>query len=160
MPAFRYLYIPAHMNSGSYFIGILAGFLFIQLREKTLDAKAKRMLGYSFWLVPVLGVINVELSNIFYLIEFEKPAIWISVFAIISRIIMGLLGFIMIFSAVFKASKFVNKIFNAQILQPLGRVTYCIYLVHMPLMRVLGGGNKGVVHMSTSLLVSFAFFLL
>lgn len=152
---FKHLYIPAHMNAGSYFIGIVAGFVVHKLRAKTITPREKRILGYMFWLVPTMGVLNMEVSNIFYFFEFEKPAVWIAVFSIVSRIIWGLIGFVLIFAAIFKASTFVNKVFNAPIFQPLGRITYCIYLVHMPIMRVLGGGNKGVVHISNSLFVSF-----
>lgn len=50
-------------------------------------------------------------------------------------------------------SAWLNTFFNAQVFQPLGRITYCIYLVHMPLIRVFAGGNRGVVHSSTSLIV-------
>lgn len=154
-PAFRYLYVPAHMNAGSYFIGIVAGFLVYQFRKKTLDARTKRTLAYMFWFIPILGVANMGISNIFYYYDFEKPAIWISIFCIVSRLIWGLLGFVLIFAAIFKASKFVNRIFNARIFQPLGRVTYCVYLVHLPLLRVTAGGNKGAIHISNALLVSF-----
>lgn len=160
MPEFRHLYIPSYMNAGSYFIGIVVGFMVPHYRGKVLDARTKRFLSYMFWLVPILGMANIELSNIFYFFEFEKPALWISLFSIVSRIIWGFLGVSLVLAALFKTSKFCSKIVNADIFQPLGRVTYCIYVVHLPLMRVFGGGNKGVVHLSFSFLVSFDTLLL
>lgn len=73
------------------------------MRDSNLNEEFLRKLRKIFYLVVIVGLINLEMSAIFYFNKFEKPAIWISIYAIISRHLWGIQGVILILVVLFKA---------------------------------------------------------
>lgn len=145
MPSFKDTYIPFYASAGNYFIGILAGYLYHVIKRSTYQPseRTKKFLKYTFWHVFVIGVLNFYYSYIFYDYNFEKPALWIAIYTIISKNMWGYIGTFFMFCFYCKAVPSVSRFLNAKIFQTLGRITYCVYLAHFSLLRIASAEGRG-----------------
>lgn len=103
--SFQKLYVPTHTNAGNYFIGVLAGFIYYKMRNSDLNEEFLRKLRKIFYIIVIIGFMNFEMSAIFYFNKFEKPSIWISIYAIISKHLWGVQGILLILVILFKAKR-------------------------------------------------------
>lgn len=108
--SFQKLYIPTHTNAGNYFIGVLSGFLYYKYRDMPSKDKLLKTIRILFYICVVVGIINFQMSCIFYFFKFEKPAIWISIYAIIARHLWGVSGIILMFASMFKATSKLDEV--------------------------------------------------
>uniref|UniRef100_A0A336LLI2 CSON014430 protein n=1 Tax=Culicoides sonorensis TaxID=179676 RepID=A0A336LLI2_CULSO len=126
MPSFKDTYVTFYTSAGNYFIGILAGYLYHVINRSTYQPsqRTRTFLRYTF-------------------IHFEKPALWIAIYAIISKNMWGYIGTFFMFTFYCKAVPPVSRFLNARIFQTLGRITYCVYLAHFSLLRIASAEGRG-----------------
>lgn len=90
----------------------------------------------------------------FYAYEFEKPAVWIAIYACVYKNVWGIFGAVLTFGLIGGIGGAFRNFFFLPILQPLGRISYCIYLVHLIVFRFLKGDYMAQPYGSNSEMVS------
>lgn len=108
----------------------------------------------AFYSLLPIGLLAFFAAYPFYAYDFEKPAIWIAVYASLSKNIWGMMGAVMMFGFIAKMGGFVRDFFHLPIFTPLGRIAYCIYLVHFISFRFLTGDIKALPSVSNEPIVS------
>lgn len=156
--AFFSFYIPAHTNAGNYFAGLAIAMLYLHLQKKQIDISKYKSFLFVFYAVFPLGTLLWLSAFLFYSNNFEKPSLAIAVFAAFAKSYWGILGAVMSIGFLAGVGGVVRKIFYLPIFQTLGRLTYCIYLVHMCVLRFLNGANTMLPNVSVPTIVSHHLF--
>lgn len=108
----------------------------------------------AFYSLGPIGFFAFFAAWPFYAYEFQKPAIWIAIYASLSKNIWGMMGAVMMFGFIGKLGGFIRDFFHFPIFTPLGRIAYCIYLVHFIAFRFLTGDLKALPSVSNEQIVS------
>uniref|UniRef100_A0A182PVM7 Acyltransferase 3 domain-containing protein n=1 Tax=Anopheles epiroticus TaxID=199890 RepID=A0A182PVM7_9DIPT len=147
-PMYRKMYIPAHTNVGSYLAGLIAGLLYHRLKRAAFAANRHR--GFlALWYASLPAAIVLLLSAyIFYAYEFEQPALWIAAYAAISKNLWGALFGVLFVGLAFGVGGFLRRALNNSIFRPLGKVTYCVFLCHLFVIRCTLGNIRQPIYVS------------
>uniref|UniRef100_A0A182UXI0 Acyltransferase 3 domain-containing protein n=1 Tax=Anopheles merus TaxID=30066 RepID=A0A182UXI0_ANOME len=147
-PMYRKMYIPTHTNFGSYLAGLIAGLLYHRLKRANFDAVRHR--GFrTLWYVSLPTAIVLLLSAyIFYAYDFEKPALWIAAYAALAKNLWGALFGVLFVGLAFGVGGFLRAVLNNSIFRPLGKVTYCVFLCHLFVIRVTLGNIRQPIYVS------------
>uniref|UniRef100_A0A182NJB8 Acyltransferase 3 domain-containing protein n=1 Tax=Anopheles dirus TaxID=7168 RepID=A0A182NJB8_9DIPT len=145
---YRKMYIPTHTNFGSYLAGLMAGLMYHKL--KRAGFVADRHNGFRvLWYASLPAAIVLLLSAyIFYAYDFEKPAIWIALYAALSKNLWGALFGVLFVGLAFGVGGFLRSALNNPIFRPLGKVTYCVFLCHLFVIRVTLGNVRQPIYVS------------
>ncbi|XP_050072930.1 nose resistant to fluoxetine protein 6-like [Anopheles maculipalpis] len=145
---YRKMYIPTHTNFGSYLAGLMAGLMYHRL--KRADFVAVRHKGFLvLWHASLPAAIVLLLSAyIFYAYDFEKPTIWIAIYAALSKNLWGALFGVLFVGVAFGVGGFLRVVLNNSIFRPLGKVTYCVFLCHLFVIRVTLGNVRQPIYVS------------
>ncbi|XP_058123495.1 nose resistant to fluoxetine protein 6 [Anopheles ziemanni] len=147
-PMYHKMYIPTHTNIGSYLAGLIAGLVYHKLKRANFEAahhKTFRILWYAS--LPVAIGLLVS-AYIFYAYDFEKPAIWIALYASLSKNLWGALFGVLFVGLAFGIGGFIRGVLNNPIFRPLGKVTYCVFLCHLFVIRVTLGNVRQPIYVS------------
>ncbi|XP_050094015.1 nose resistant to fluoxetine protein 6-like [Anopheles aquasalis] len=150
-PMYRLMYIPTHTNAGSYLAGLMGGLMYRTLKHRGFDAtdrhyKLFRIL--CFTTLPVAIAILFS-AYLFYAYEFEKPALWIALYAGLCRNLWGLLFAILFVGlALGVGVGILRRALCSPIFRPFGKVTYCAFLCHLFIIRVTLGNVRQPVYVS------------
>uniref|UniRef100_A0A1S4GUV1 Acyl_transf_3 domain-containing protein n=1 Tax=Anopheles gambiae TaxID=7165 RepID=A0A1S4GUV1_ANOGA len=147
-PMYRKMYIPTHTNFGSYLAGLIAGLLYHRLKRANFDAVRHR--GFrTLWYVSLPTAIVLLLSAyVFYAYDFEKPALWIAAYAALAKNLWGALFGVLFVGLAFGVGGFLRTALNNSIFRPLGKVTYCVFLCHLFVIRVTLGNIRQPIYVS------------
>uniref|UniRef100_A0A182QA40 Uncharacterized protein n=1 Tax=Anopheles farauti TaxID=69004 RepID=A0A182QA40_9DIPT len=145
---YRRMYIPTHTNFGSYLAGLMAGLMYHKMRRA--DFVAARHKGFRvLWYASLPAAIVLLLSAyIFYAYDYEKPAIWIALYAAVSKNLWGALFGVLFVGLAFGVGGFLRSALNNPIFRPLGKVTYCVFLCHLFVIRVTLGNVRQPIYVS------------
>lgn len=149
-----YYYIPAHTNAGNYFAGLGMALLYIHYKKNRVDVSKYKSFVLGFYAVFPVGLLAWLSAWLFYAYDFEKPALWIAIFAAFAKNIWGLLGAILMFGFIGGIGGVIRRIFYMPIFGSIGRVTYCVYLIHMCVLRFLNGDIRQLPSVSWEPIVS------
>lgn len=142
-----YMYDSPLIRCQIYIMGMLVGW-FLQAKKTTkinpLINLACWILGLSLMLCVVLGL--HDQSNGFYI-----PIFWRAMYSALSRIAFGLGLTWIIVSCWYGHGGPINKFMSWHIWIPLGRLTYCGYLTHIPIMTFILGQSTDTVYFTTFL---------
>lgn len=83
---------------------MICGFLYHKYKERRFDPVFLRHLRILLVIFTIISVINLQLTWIFYVHQFEKPALWIAIYAVVARHLWGVFFSVIILAACFKAS--------------------------------------------------------
>uniref|UniRef100_A0A182IST2 Acyltransferase 3 domain-containing protein n=3 Tax=Anopheles atroparvus TaxID=41427 RepID=A0A182IST2_ANOAO len=147
-PMYREMYIPMHTNIGSYLAGLIAGLVYHKL--KRAEFVAARHKGFHIlWYASLPVAIGLLVSAyIFYAYDFEKPAIWIALYAALSKNLWGALFGVLFVGLAFGVGGFIRGVLNNPIFRPLGKTTYCVFLCHLFVIRVTLGNIRQPIYVS------------
>uniref|UniRef100_A0A1Y9J0F2 Acyltransferase 3 domain-containing protein n=1 Tax=Anopheles quadriannulatus TaxID=34691 RepID=A0A1Y9J0F2_ANOQN len=147
-PMYRKMYIPTHTNFGSYLAGLIAGLLYHRLKRANFDAVRHR--GFrTLWYASLPTAIVLLLSAyIFYAYDFEKPALWIAAYAALAKNLWGALFGVLFVGLAFGVGGFLRTALNNSVFRPLGKVTYCVFLCHLFVIRVTLGNIRQPIYVS------------
>lgn len=112
----------------------------------------------AFYTIFPVGFLFFVSTYMFYAYDFEKPAIWIAVYSCLFKNFWGAFGAILMFGLIGRVGGIVREFFFLPIMQPLGRISYCIFLVHMIVFRFLTGDYMAQPFASNAQIVSFSFY--
>ncbi|XP_049542768.1 nose resistant to fluoxetine protein 6-like [Anopheles darlingi] len=150
-PMYRLMYIPTHTNAGSYLAGLMGGLIYRSLKQRGFDAAGRRYKLFRILCYTALPVAIAMLLSayLFYAYEFEKPAIWIALYAGFCRNLWGLLFAILFLGLALGVGVGVlRRVLCSPIFRPLGKVTYCAFLCHLFIIRVTLGNVRQPVYVS------------
>uniref|UniRef100_A0A336KWQ4 CSON015542 protein n=1 Tax=Culicoides sonorensis TaxID=179676 RepID=A0A336KWQ4_CULSO len=132
------MYVPVHVNMGNYFFGIATGLYCHYARTvKMPGPKMRKFILIGAYLMPILCAFVITLHYFFYANDFEKPSIWMALMSILTKNLWSYFCVFCTCAMVLKIEKFFINFLQMKIFQPLGRITYCIFLCHFDLMRIL-----------------------
>lgn len=146
-------YIPTHTNAGNYFAGLGMALFYLHLKKNRIDISKYKSFTFLFYAIFPIGLLSWLSAYLFYTNNFEKPAIWLAIYAAVSKNVWGILGAVMGFAFLAGVGGIIRRIFYLPIFQPIGRLTYCIYLVHMCVLRFLNGSNTMLPNISLAMIV-------
>ncbi|XP_055839705.1 regulator of hypoxia-inducible factor 1-like [Episyrphus balteatus] len=164
-------YAPFYTNFGGFVFGTISGFIYLKYKTEGLNLKEKKtkinLILFASLPLPFLLLLSGE---IFYQIEFPRPSIWVSLYAALFRNVWALIccSFVLLMS--FKAGSILYKFSSMKVFVPLGRLSFQVYLIHLNVIRCLGGCVRQPVYVNNlivtmyilaSIAISFmvAFFL-
>lgn len=105
-------------------------------------------------MVVPIGVLTILSGHIFYVYDFQKPSIWIAIYASITKNIWGVIALVFFVGLEKGIGQTIKKLLEHPIFQPLAKITFCIYLCHTFVIRVTLGNIRGPVFVSDMSLVS------
>uniref|UniRef100_A0A4Y0BK97 Acyl_transf_3 domain-containing protein n=1 Tax=Anopheles funestus TaxID=62324 RepID=A0A4Y0BK97_ANOFN len=145
---YRKMYIPTHTNFGSYLAGLIAGLMYHKLKRASFDAMRHRGFLVLWYTSLPAAVILLLSAYIFYAYDFTKPAIWIAVYAALAKNLWGALFGVLFVGVAFGVGGFLRTALNSSIFRPLGKVTYCVFLCHLFVIRVTLGNVRQPIYVS------------
>ncbi|XP_053674392.1 nose resistant to fluoxetine protein 6-like [Anopheles nili] len=152
---YRNMYIPAHTNFGGYLAGLMAGLMYHKLKRSEFDATRHRGFQVLCYTALPVAIVLLLSAYVFYAYDFEKPALWIALYAAVSRNLWGALFGVLFVGLAFGVGGFLRAMLSNPIFRPLGKVTYCVFLCHLFVIRVTLGNIRQPIYVSdTRILVS------
>lgn len=158
----------------TYLFGICNGVLCHHIRSKNirLSKATQRFILWGAYIAPLIATAVVACHYYFYAYDIPKPSLFHALFSILTRNVWGLFAsfstaayllkiesknfsdlFPSKISLILFSLEILIKFLQMRIMQPLGRLTYCIYLCHFDLMRILAAETREVVYASGGLMV-------
>lgn len=138
VPEWLYMTIPGHTNISGYAIGLIVGYVFYKYRNRKLFTRTHH---HVLWWVATWGLpltviyVGIPLYDDSYVPTRFGAALYVSLGKAAYALGMGV--------ACFGLSQNVGWLLRDAIMLPplqvLGRLTYCIYLVHVALIRIRSG---------------------
>lgn len=97
---------------GNYFFGIATGlYCYYALNVKMPSKRVQRFILAGAYIAPVIAVITVGSHYFFYAYDFEKPSIWMALFAMLTKNIWGFFGVFCTCSMVLKIESMYHRYF-------------------------------------------------
>ncbi|XP_065079918.1 nose resistant to fluoxetine protein 6-like [Ochlerotatus camptorhynchus] len=141
-------YLPTHTRMGSWMVGLITGFVLYRTKDRVVRlSKVQIILGWALSLVALAGCIigahyvnqlvpgsHAQIFNALY--ESFKHVLWPA----------GVASIIFASSNGFGGP--VSSVLSMAIWQPLGRLSYCLYLLHLPIQTMLTASTRTVRHFS------------
>lgn len=140
-------YQPTHTRMGAWLVGVIVGFVFYQTKHRrVVMSKAVVVVGWAVSLIAMLVIIFGDYP-------FQQPdsymdisIVWDALYESTNRVVWaGCLGWI-VFACINGYGGFVNTLLSLSVWQPLGRLSYSIYLLHLPVQMMLAGTLRNPIH--------------
>nr|XP_029732450.1 nose resistant to fluoxetine protein 6-like isoform X2 [Aedes albopictus] len=139
-------YIPLHMNLGNYLAGMLTGLIYIHLKKNNINPVQKRWFRILWFLIVPLAIGSLLIHYIFYVNDFEKPSLWIAIYFPVMKYTWGFFSGLFLIGFVNGVAPTMRRIFHHRVFEPLGRLTYSAYLIHVTVMRLFVLSNRSAIH--------------
>ncbi|XP_061720733.1 uncharacterized protein LOC133527648 [Cydia pomonella] len=147
-PTFNYLYKRGHTNLIGYALGWALGYVVFNLRNSDVGAKKYKKYGVLVWLIlPSVLAINT-IGAVFYDHTVTVPLYACAIYAGLTKLITGLLFSLALFLTIVKANKLRTKLYCWQGWTPLARLSFCLYMVQMTVLRYRSASTHTMYHKS------------
>lgn len=179
----RNVYVASYMNFGSFVCGMIGGMVHKRWRNDCKKFVKNRILQILWYSMIPTALILLMSAFIFYENDFVKPAIWIAIYAALIRNLWGFFLAALVTGMAFGFgckwmthreivySQFISIVHTLGIIKdamsypifrPLGRLTFCAYLIHPAIIRLCTGNLREPLHASdeTILVQVFSVFTL
>ncbi|KAL9700600.1 hypothetical protein quinque_004041 [Culex quinquefasciatus] len=130
-------YLPMHMNLGMYMCGIIIGFLYLKYRNAGNRFRRSPWFRLAFFSIFIVGPGMFLIGRIFYVNDYPKPSVWMSVYFAGARVMWGLVALMGFCGFAFRISKPVTRIMNIKFFEVLGRLTYGAYVGHFFMIKMM-----------------------
>ncbi|XP_052873708.1 nose resistant to fluoxetine protein 6-like [Anopheles cruzii] len=147
-PAYRRMYIPTHTNGGSYLAGLMAGLMYRKLKHRGFEAARNKQFIVLWYASLPVAIASLLSAYIFYAYDFEKPALWIALYAALAKNLWGILFGVLFVGLALGVGGFIRRALRNPIFRPLGKVTYCVFLCHLFIIRVTLGNERQPIYVS------------
>lgn len=140
-------YQPTHTRMGAWLLGIILGYVLFQTKHRrVVMSKAVVTIGWTVSLTAMLAIIFGDYP-------FQQPdsymnhnIAWDAIYESTNRVAWsGCLGWI-VFACVNGYGGPVNTLLSLSVWQPLGRLSYSIYLLHLPMQMILTGSLRNAFY--------------
>ncbi|XP_055629971.1 nose resistant to fluoxetine protein 6-like [Toxorhynchites rutilus septentrionalis] len=146
--SYRKMYIPTHTNYGSYLAGLIAGLAYMKLKRSECDVRRHKLFLIAWYSGLPLAIMLLLSAYIFYAYDFEKPAIWIAIYAAFSKNLWGVILAVLFVGLAFGVGGTLKRLLSNPIFRPLGKVTYAVYLCHSFVIRTTLGNIRQPIYVS------------
>jgi Acyltransferase family len=141
MEAFKKLYIPTHTNMGCYFVGIVAGFCYDLILRHKININQFKAFRIVWFLLIVFGFF-VVIAGYFAYENSQESTVWKYVFALVDKNVWGILAAFFAWGLITKVGGPVRRLINVPLFRFLGKTSYCAYLWHVLVLRILIGSFR------------------
>uniref|UniRef100_A0A1A9ZC97 Acyltransferase 3 domain-containing protein n=1 Tax=Glossina pallidipes TaxID=7398 RepID=A0A1A9ZC97_GLOPL len=153
-------YVPFYTNLSGYIFGFICAEIYENYVH--LEAVKKRFTGallyeLCFWIL-FLSCFGLIFSGVFFINhDIEKPSLWIATYAGIYRLAWVFVVMLIILGMCFKLGSLFYRICSSPIMQPIGRLSFQLYLWHVTVIKILGGFYRQPIYINTTFLVGQIF---
>ncbi|KAL5285268.1 hypothetical protein ACFFRR_007174 [Megaselia abdita] len=123
------LYLHSETNFGSGVIGMIAGFIYHNLKNKKFNLGGKTWFKVLFWLNFPIGVIYY--FSCYFFLDRPKPSLMVAIFGGFSTNIWAFVCSVFMLGMAFNVNNVFRKLFVNPIFSLLGQLSYSVYLTHM-----------------------------
>ncbi|KAJ8716966.1 hypothetical protein PYW08_005365 [Mythimna loreyi] len=147
-PTFNSIYKRGHANVLNSVFGITLGLIVYHCQKNNFDVNKRKRYRIIYWSLPVLSVALVTSGCIFFtegpkVSVFTRMLFYITVMPLLSLVLTVIFwGVVMKFEDVYRG------VLEWRGWEPPARLSYCAYLVHGPLIRLVGGSATALAHVS------------
>ncbi|XP_038121399.1 nose resistant to fluoxetine protein 6 [Culex quinquefasciatus] len=145
---YRQMYIPTHTNFGSYLAGLIAGLAYRQLKRSEASVRQRKLFQLAWYSALPLAIGLLLSAYVFYAYDFEKPAVWIALYAAFSKNLWGVIFGVLFVGLALGVGGFFQRVLNSAIFRPLGKVTYAVFLCHLFVIRATLGNIRQPIYVS------------
>lgn len=132
---FAYLYVTAYGHICSAAIGLIAGWLQYHIQKNKVELKQWKIFNWAFTL-GIPGCVLLVQSDIYFIRDSNGYGpIFAMFYAGAIRLAYSLFIAIIILGAINKCGKRMSEFLEWTPLQCLGRMSYCAYILHMPVLK-------------------------
>lgn len=172
-------YFPTHVRFSSWLIGVIAGYFFFEARKKSvyipkvscqfnsvfaikLTASHFQLFNLFAWTLSLVLMVIVIFIN-YPLMQLDSTAtpLEYGLYDALSRVAWSIAVCYIIFACVHNHGGFVNRFLSHPLWQPISRLSYSIYLMHLLVIMVTSATLKAPLYFSelnaVSLFVIFSF---
>lgn len=140
-------YQPTHTRMGAWLVGVILGYVFFQTKHRRVGMSTVAVI--TGWTVSTVAMAAIIFGDY----PFQQPdsymnhsIVWDAVYESTNRVVWaGCLGWI-VFACINGYGGPVNTLLSLSVWQPLGRLSYSIYLLHLPIQMMLAGTLRNPVH--------------
>lgn len=93
-----------------------------------------------------MAIGSLLVHYIFYVNDFEKPSLWMAVYFPVMKYTWGIFSGVFLIGFVYGVAPTLKRIFHHRVFEPLGRMTYSAYLIHVFVMRLFVLSSRTAVH--------------
>ncbi|KAB0804317.1 hypothetical protein PPYR_01287 [Photinus pyralis] len=150
---FRLMYITAHTNIGGYVIGMIFGYIYYAYKDiNVFNKRFYQLLWWLFiWGVPLTVIF---IAHSFYQETYVPSRIGAAIYTTVGRNFFALAIALATFGVTQKIGWFLRSCIVWSPFQIMGRITYCVYLVHLSLIRIRIGQGRTPVYSSVYTLLT------
>ncbi|XP_055315466.1 nose resistant to fluoxetine protein 6-like [Sitodiplosis mosellana] len=136
------IYIPFYTNMGSSVLGMIAGLLYCKHKQGHIDLTKSKVLPILWYSLLPIAFMGLWSGHIFYANEFEKPAIWIAIYAACMKSLWGVFGATLVLGSALNTGWVFKNILRMQAFRTMGRLTFGAYLIHPSVIRLSYGSMR------------------
>ncbi|XP_055616401.1 nose resistant to fluoxetine protein 6-like [Toxorhynchites rutilus septentrionalis] len=144
----KYSYQPTHTRMGAWFMGLIVGYILHQTKDRIVRlSKLHVTLG---WILSG-GIITACVFGSYPLNQPDSkqlPRIADALYESTKHVLWAASVGWIVFACTNGYGGLVNTILCWPIWQPLGKLSYCLYLLHLPIQTILTGSMRTVRHFS------------
>ncbi|XP_053614332.1 nose resistant to fluoxetine protein 6-like [Plodia interpunctella] len=147
-PTFNNVYKRSHTNIVNFALGLIAGWIVHGWKKKQIDEANFKKYRYGMWLVwpAMLGV--VDLGALFYQARPPPARPLRALYSSLVKASFGMCAVLVIMGCVLRVEDLYRGILEWRGWTALARLSYCAYLIHVMLIRILGGMRSTLTHVS------------
>ncbi|XP_053681623.1 nose resistant to fluoxetine protein 6-like [Sabethes cyaneus] len=141
----RYSYVPTHTRMGAWFVGLILGYVLHRTKDEFVSlSRWKVSLGWTLTTALLVGCI-FGYYPLNQPTDYEQnPLVADALYDSLKHVLWAIAVSWIIFACCNGYGGPVNTILCLPVWQPLGRLSYCLYLVHLPIQTMLTGSLRTV----------------
>ncbi|XP_055610780.1 nose resistant to fluoxetine protein 6-like [Uranotaenia lowii] len=142
---YQLVYLPFHTNMVAFFGGLIVGVLYIRYRKEYSK-------GNRAWYIQLLWNFTVPLSYFLMIStrplynDYPKPSLWLAALNPLLQLTWLAVAICFIYGLLYNFYGPIKQFLNYQAFIPLGRLSYCAYMVHIFVLKYLLFGSKNPIH--------------
>ncbi|XP_031617702.1 nose resistant to fluoxetine protein 6-like [Contarinia nasturtii] len=139
---YQTIYIPFYTNMGSFVLGMIAGLLYCKHKQGHIDLTKSKVLPVLWYSLLPIAFLGLYSGALFYANNFEKPAIWIAIYAAVMKSLWGVFGATLVLGSALNTGWVFKNILRMQVFRTMGRLTFGAYLIHPSVIRASYGSMR------------------
>ncbi|XP_062135235.1 nose resistant to fluoxetine protein 6 [Drosophila sulfurigaster albostrigata] len=148
---FYEIYPPFYTNLGGYFMGLLCGQFYLKFRSTSRGGswRGKWSWQLSMWLLIPAALLVLLSGFIFIKHDFEKPSIWLALYAGIYKNLWIMICGGFVCCMCFKVGWIAYEFCCLPIFRPLGRISFQAFIWHVFILRLVAGYFRDPVYVNS-----------
>ncbi|XP_023033314.1 nose resistant to fluoxetine protein 6 [Drosophila willistoni] len=147
---FYQTYPPFYTNLGGYLFGFLSAQFYLKVRESGKCQKYRGQLKYELgvWVMLPLALLILLSGYIFIKYDFEKPSIWLAIYAGIYKNLWILICAGFVCCMCLKLGWIAYEFCTLPVFRPLARISFQAFLWHIVILRIVAGYYRKPIYVN------------